>query len=125
MKLFLTLSFFVITIFSFSQTEKKVLFIGNSYTSANNLPSLISSLAQADGNPVLTEAHIPGGSQLNQHAVNSTVLDLIASKDWGYVVIQEQSQIPSFPHSQAQNLFYPHAKTLTDSVYANNECSVP
>jgi len=125
MKRILSLAFLLIATTGFSQTEKKVLFIGNSYTSANNLPDLVNSLAQAAGNSIIAEAHIPGGSQLSQHAVNSTVLNLISSKDWDYVILQDQSQKPSFPDAQVQADVYPYAEILADSVYSNNECSVP
>lgn len=115
----------LVTVTGFSQTTKKVLFIGNSYTSANNLPALITSMAQADGNIVISDASIPGGYQLNQHSTNATTLSKIASKDWDFVVIQEQSQKPSFPDAQVQAGVYPYAEILVDSIYSNNECSVP
>lgn len=125
MKRILGLALLLVTVTGFSQTTKKVLFIGNSYTSANNLPALISSMAQADGNIVISDASIPGGAQLSQHTTNATTLSKIASKDWDFVVIQEQSQKPSFPDAQVQAGVYPYAEILVDSIYSNNECSVP
>ncbi|PKR80208.1 hypothetical protein CW751_11135 [Brumimicrobium salinarum] len=56
----------MLTTLGLSQASKKVLFIGNSYTSVNNLPNLISSLADAAGNTLTYDAYTPGGSQLNQ-----------------------------------------------------------
>ncbi len=125
MKKILGLALLLIATTGFSQTTKKVLFIGNSYTSANNLPDIITSLAQADGNDIVTDANIPGGYQFNQHATNTTTLSKIASKDWDFVVLQEQSQKPSFPDQQVQSDVYPYAEILVDSIYSNNECSVP
>lgn len=125
MKRFIGLALLLITFTGYSQSTKKVLFIGNSYTSANNLPDLISSLAQADGIGIFTDAYIPGGSQLNQHATNPVVLNKIASEDWDFVVLQEQSQIPAFPYSQSAPLFFPPSAILADSIYSNNECSIP
>lgn len=125
MKRILGLALLLMASTSYSQVQKKVLFIGNSYTSANNLPSLVTSLAQASGNGIYTDAHIPGGAQLNQHATNPVVLNKIASEDWDFVVLQEQSQIPAFPYSQSSTLFYPNAAILADSIYSNSECSVP
>lgn len=111
--------------YGFSQSDKKVLFIGNSYTGANNLPLLISELANDAGNGISTDQHIPGGSQLSQHAVNSTALNKIASEKWDFVVLQDQSQKPSFPYQQVQNDVYPYAEILVDSIYSNDECSTP
>src|SRR5690554_108604 len=125
MKYSLCIAFLLFTVFGQSQITKKVLFIGNSYTSSNNLPSLISSMATADGNTLTTDAHMPGGAQLNAHAVNPIVLNKIVAEDWDFVVLQEQSQKPSFPDVQVQNDVYPYAEILVDSIYSNNECSVP
>lgn len=125
MKIILGLALLLIASTGYSQSFKKVLFIGNSYTSANNLPDLVKSLAQADGNGILTDAFIPGGSQLHEHAINPTVLNKITAEDWDYVILQEQSQIPSFPLNQVESLFYPAAEILSDSIYSNNECSIP
>ena len=115
----------MLTVFSYGQTTKKVFFIGNSYTSANNLPDLVSSVANANGNTLSYETHMPGGTILSQHAVNPTVLNKIASQDWDFVVLQEQSQYPAFPYSQVASEVYPFSKILVDSIYANNECSIP
>ena len=38
-----------------------VLFVGNSYTSVNDLPSLLTALAKSLGQTIETGAHIPGG----------------------------------------------------------------
>nr|WP_299207060.1 DUF4886 domain-containing protein [uncultured Brumimicrobium sp.] len=125
MKFILGVAFIALAMFGNGQTSKKVLFIGNSYTSANNLPGLVSSLAAADGNNLTTDAHIPGGAQLNGHASNATVLNKIAAEEWDFVVLQEQSQKPSFPDAQVQSGVYPYAVILSDSIHSNNECSVP
>ncbi|WP_159038638.1 DUF4886 domain-containing protein [Brumimicrobium mesophilum] len=125
MKRILGLALLLLAATSYSQVQKKILFIGNSYTNANNLPELITSLAQASGNSIISDAYTPGGSQLNQHATNPVVLNKIAAEDWDFVVLQEQSQLPAFPYAQTSTLFYPNAAILADSIYANNECSLP
>lgn len=107
------------------QTTKKVLFIGNSYISTNNLPGIISSMAVADGNSLSFDSNTPGGSTLSQHAVSTTTLNKIDANAWDFVVLQEQSQRPSFPDGQVQVDVYPYAEILVDSIYSNNSCSVP
>ena len=125
MKSIIILVFLFIASAGFSQTTKKVLFIGNSYTYYNNLPDLVSSLAATDGNTLILDSHTPGGSSLSQHASNPTVLNKITSKDWDFVVLQDQSQKPSFPYQQVQSDVYPFAEILVDSIYSNYECSLP
>ncbi|MGV6861053.1 MAG: DUF4886 domain-containing protein [Putridiphycobacter sp.] len=113
------------SLISFGQLTKKVLFIGNSYTYVNDLPSLIDSLANHANADLIKDQSTPGGYTLNQHSTNTTTLSKISSDNWDYVVIQEQSQYPSFPYSQVQNEVYPYAKILCDSVRAATPCAIP
>ena len=59
------------------------------------------------------------------HASNATSLSKIASQEWDYVVLQSQSQEPSFPPSQVANDVYPYAQQLTDSIRRNTSCGTP
>jgi len=119
----------LILIIILSQTTqaqvKNVLFLGNSYTGVNNLPQLIKDVALSFGDTISTDQNIPGGHQLIQHSTNSTTLSKIASRNWDNVVIQEQSQKPSFSPTQVAADVYPYAQILCDSVRANYSCSEP
>ena len=121
---------FVITIFwalsqiAFAQSHLNVLFIGNSYTSVNNLPSLIQQMGYCTGDTITYQSNLPGGCTFGQHCNNNS-MTLICQGGWDVVVLQEQSQNPSFPIGQVQNEVFPFAKRLVDSVYANNPCANP
>lgn len=119
-KLLLILSF--LHILAFSQTTKKVYFIGNSYTAVNNLPQLIKQVANSTGDDLNYQEHTPGGSTLKQHSTNPTVISAINQGDWDYVVLQEQSQIPAFPLSYVQAELFPYATQLVNQVKNNNAC---
>ena len=93
--LFLNLTF-LIPFVLFGQVEKKVLFIGNSYTYVNNLPDLINQIAIDKGNQLIYETHTPGGSTLSQHASNSNVQYLLETTEWDYVVLLTNQQLPHF-----------------------------
>jgi hypothetical protein len=110
--------------FIFGQTTK-VLFIGNSYTGVNNLPQLTYDMALSAGDTLLIDSHTPGGQRLLNHASNVTANNKIKSNQWNYVVLQAQSQEPSWPIGQVQSDVYPYAKTLCDTIRANDSCSVP
>tara|TARA_B100000809_G_scaffold92076_1_gene90575 strand:+ start:9877 stop:11136 length:1260 start_codon:yes stop_codon:yes gene_type:complete len=112
-------------IFSVQAQVKKVLFIGNSYTSVNSLPSLVKNIALSFGDTMLTDQNTPGGQQLVQHVVNATTLSKISSQNWDNVVIQEQSQKPSFSPGQVATDVYPYAEILCDSIRSNYSCSEP
>ena len=94
----------------------KVLFIGNSYTDVNNLPQLIASIAEAEGDTLVFSANLPGGSTFNNHSNNSTTISLIQQGDWDYVILQGQSQEPSFPDGQFYSETYPYAQQLCEMV---------
>ena len=99
-----------------------VLFIGNSYTFYNNLPTMISSIANSMGDFLNTEGSLVGGATLQNHANNNNTTDLIMMGDWDYIVLQEQSQYPSFPLWQVEQDVFPYASQLNDLVNQYNEC---
>ncbi|MBK9593667.1 MAG: T9SS type A sorting domain-containing protein [Crocinitomicaceae bacterium] len=108
-----------------AQTTKKVCFIGNSYIYTNDLPTIISNLATADGNTLVKDQNTIGGYTLESHSTNATTLTKIAANTWDYVVLQDQSQIPSFPWSQVQTDVLPFAESLCESIRAANSCAIP
>ncbi len=105
--------------------EKKVLFIGNSYTYYNDLPELLKDMALTAGDSMVTDQSTPGGTRFLNHVTNNQTLTKIAAQDWDFVVLQAQSQEPSWPIGQVQSDVYPYAKTLCDSIRSGSDCSMP
>ena len=89
----------------------RILFIGNSYTAVNDLPTMFADLAGSGGQRVETGMAAPGGRTLAYHAGSSDTLTKIKSTNWNYVVIQEQSEIPSIQLYRTQDM-YPAARNL-------------
>ncbi len=80
----------------------RILFVGNSYTSVNNLPAMVRELAAAGKGlrSITVEAVTPGGCSFQRHIDDEKfgTKKAIAEGKWDYVVLQEQSQMPfSFP----------------------------
>lgn len=98
----------------------RVLFLGNSYTAVNNLPDVISKVAHASGDSVYYKVNAPGGYTFQQHSQDPASLALIAEGNWDYVVLQEQSQLPSFEDSQVATEVYPYAKKLDSLVHVSS-----
>ena len=48
----------------YSQDTSKVLFIGNSYTSVNDLPTMVSNIAVSFGDVLIKDSQTPGGTTL-------------------------------------------------------------
>jgi len=122
--LLVTIIIILFPVIGMSQSTK-VLFIGNSYTGVNNLPQLTYDMALSTGDTLIIDNHTPGGQRLLDHAANPQAIAKIFSNDWNYVVLQAQSQEPSWPIQQVQNEVFKPAKLLCDTIRANNSCSMP
>jgi hypothetical protein len=73
----------------------RILFVGNSFTSRNNLPGLIAGLAKARGVEVEHRLISAGGASLRQHLNAGRALTAIADGGFDTVVLQEQSTLPA------------------------------
>lgn len=103
--------------------SKKVLFLGNSYTYVNDLPKMIADVATSTNDTLLYDSNAPGGYTFQQHSTNAVSLSKIAVGNWDYVVLQEQSQLPSFPDGQVETDVFPYAHILDSTINADNPCS--
>ena len=106
-----------------AQSIRRALFLGNSYTYYNDLPGLTSLLAQSAGDSLFVSSNTPGGMSLAGHLANSTSTGLIDQGNWDFVVLQEQSQMPSFPLSQVESDTYPFAEQLNALIEATGSCA--
>ena len=88
---FCFLIWLVIANFSFAQTTRSALFVGNSYTYANDLPKMVSDLATASGNEFSYTSSTIGGALLGTHAGHQPTLDKIDFEEYDYLILQEQS----------------------------------
>ena len=75
-----------------------VLFVGNSYTYYNELPTMLTEMCHTA--PISLEithaSHYPGGSSLVSNSKSSELSELFATREgWDYVVLQDQSQVPA------------------------------
>jgi hypothetical protein len=121
-KLVLLITLIALVIKLYAQ-PKKILWIGNSYVASNNLPQMFYNLALSGGDTLIFDSNIPGGFTLSAHTNNATTLQKIAQPGWDYVIIQAQSQEPSFPPSQVESQTLPFAIELDSLVHAANPCA--
>ena len=79
-----------------------VLFIGNSLTSANDIPGLVSTLGQISGGPQVRVSEVSFGNySLEDHWNQGDALEAIDRGAWDYVIMQ---QGPSTLPQSRQNL---------------------
>jgi hypothetical protein len=127
MKFLFLRSAFVLLIVALAQPSfaqaKRALFLGNSYTAYNTLANLTVDVSESAGFELEVGSNTPGGYTLEGHSTNAASLALIAEGNWDFVVLQEQSQRPSFPYAQVQQDVFPYATALNDLILASNECT--
>jgi hypothetical protein len=68
--------------------SSSVLFVGNSLTEANDVPSIVEALARAGGRPLIVDSVTYGGVSLEDHW-NMGTAKRIESGGWRYVVLQQ------------------------------------
>jgi hypothetical protein len=71
-----------------------VLFVGNSFTARNNLPSLVERLAAAARKQLKHRLINVGGASLRTHWNKGVAPREIGRGHYDYVVLQEQSTLP-------------------------------
>jgi hypothetical protein len=96
----------------------RVLFVGNSLTFRNDLPALVHGLGRRK--PIFAGSFTAPGWQLRQFAGDHELDRLLRDVHWDVVVLQEQSQVPSFSASDRAQEFTPYVQQLADEIRAND-----
>lgn len=91
--------------------------------SDNSLPQLTSDVALSVGDTLIVDSNTPGGTSFSDHVTNPTSLALIGEGGWDYVILQEQSQMPSFPITQVEQDVFPFATQLNELILTDNPCA--
>lgn len=102
---------------------KKALFLGNSYTYFNEMPTLVAQIASSLGDSLFKAQYCPGGYTLEMHSQDPTTRSAIAAGAWDYVILQEQSQLPSLWPDSVALWTYPFADTLNRLIKTNDSCT--
>ena len=89
-----------------SPPSVSVLMYGNSYTSQNMLHQLVEDQLDNNGFNGTVQANTGGGLRLPQHWANVNTSGhqwntSLRSSSWNFTVLQDQSQVPSFPVTEA------------------------
>lgn len=105
------------------QDTLRALFIGNSYMGVNNLPQMVHDLSSSLGDVLIYDSNTPGSQTFQMHANNAINYQKMAAQAWDYVILQGQSQEPSFPYDQVNAQSLPFALQLADSAKAIQPCS--
>ncbi len=95
--------------------QKRVLFVGNSYTYFWNLPQLVTAMAESQDQKIYTQQSTSGGVNWKQHWDGDKELktqELIKNGDWDIVVLQNHS----LSTVKNQDEFFEYGKKLISLV---------
>lgn len=121
---FILFASFYSTVTSQNNKPLKILFLGNSYTAANNLTGMLKDMATLAGDSVFQITSAGSGQTLANHAApGSPSMNEINTGSYDVVVLQEQSQIPSFTDAEVKSYFFPYVKYLDSAIKAANPCT--
>lgn len=74
-----------------AQTHRSALFLGNSYTYANDLPQMVKNIASSVGNQFTYSSSTPGGYPFSSHTTLPASIDKVDEGNYDYLILQEQS----------------------------------
>ena len=96
----------------------RVLFVGNSLTYYNSMPALVRELALADkgARPVFVVEYTAPGWILQRASRDEGLTDLLSEVPWNLVVLQEGSQILSWPSDDRHRETHPFARALDREI---------
>jgi hypothetical protein len=81
--------------------DYKILFIGNSHTSGNNLPFIVEELINNNVDSTVKVVRVSSSSFLSEHITTQSSLDTFYSEKWTHVILQAQK------FSSSQSTLYP------------------
>jgi hypothetical protein len=95
----------------------RVLFVGNSFTYYNSMPSLVQRLASADqGAQPIIVSMTRGAWTLQRFSRDDRLAALLKDVRWDVVILQEQSQLLSFSLEQRRRDTSPYARALQTKI---------
>lgn len=102
------------------QDSIRVLFIGNSYTYYNNMPAMVDSIAKSQKKLLSITRIVKGGEKFAGHLKNPKLHEALKKGGWNFVILQEQSAMPSYPTSVVAGTTYKAAHTLDSLIHAGS-----
>jgi hypothetical protein len=93
-----------------------IIFIGNSFTSYNDMPAQVEEMAHSGGKDVRVTMMAPGGYTLQNQWSDNNVLSMIDSRVWDAVILQEQSQRFAFRRDQVATDSFRYGVSLANRI---------
>jgi hypothetical protein len=106
----------------YAQTQENILFIGNSLTYYNDMPTLFQNIANSKGKNVHCMFYSPGGTGFINHVNDSNVYNLFSSQGWDAVILQPGTG-ESAGRSSSTDSTIARGQRLIDSIRRYSPCA--
>ncbi|MCJ1805541.1 T9SS type A sorting domain-containing protein [Flavobacterium covae] len=121
MRKIIILTFFLYSYLNFFAQEK-ILFIGNSMTYYNNMPTLFQNLANTKGKNVEVQQYAQGGTGFVNHVNDHNIYRLFSSQKWDAIILQPGTG-ESVGFSSSTKTTINRGRRLMDSIQKYSPCS--
>ena len=108
---------------SFKNDSLSILFIGNSFTHMNDMPSIFNKIATAKGKVVHVEKNTKAGASFHVHTTRIDMFETINSRKWDYIVLQAYSREFSHSKEYIDTASLPYFNQILDTIKLNHSCT--
>ena len=98
------------------------LFLGNSYTYYNDMPSIVAAIASSAGDVFLHDQNTIGGYTFEDHWSDATSKAKVLNTEHDFVILQEQSTRPVRTTATVEQLTFPYAHLLDSLRKVGSPC---
>lgn len=127
LKKIIVVIFLFSTSFAITQTAKNdslsILFIGNSFTHMNDMPSIFNKIAIAKEKTIHVEKNTQAGASFRVHTSRIEMFGKIKSRQWDYIVLQGYSREFCHPREIIDTASIPYLDQIIDSIQFNHACT--
>jgi PKD repeat protein len=116
------ISIIILSCSLYAQTQENILFIGNSLTYYNDMPTLFQNIANSKGKNVHCTFYSPGGTGFINHVNDSNVYNLFSSQSWDAVILQPGTG-ESAGRSSSTDSTIARGQRLIDSIRRYSPCA--
>lgn len=100
-----------------------ILFIGNSFTHMNDMPSIFNKIAVSKDQILHVEKNTQAGASFRVHTTRPDLFLKIKDRKWDYVVLQGYSRELSHTKVHIDTATIPYITQIIDSIRFNNSCT--
>ena len=103
-----------------SNKVMKVLWVGNSFTFYNDMPTMVRDIAATQNVKLSITKFLKGGERFAGHLTNEKLIEALQNGGWDYVILQGFSSTPAYSTRSVIEDVYPYAHTLDSLAKAHS-----